>query len=700
MKKADLRAALLSTFLTALLSISGTMALATAYDFNLNSWQVAGACLLFAAITCIAGRIRRGLWALPVLVLLCARQLWETDFLLHIEAVLWYISTMFDKAYDVGFVIWWTKSSHLHHDTTLFFLVIGILASMVTGLGLSKHRTWPGIVIGFLLLLPTMLITDLGPEPIWLLSLLAAVLCLFLTRLHHRNDPANAGKMTAKAMVCVVVMLSILTVCFHPARYTPPELPAVEGFLEHLQALRPSDPPSGTGNSTFTPDKVNLNSVGPKAFSYRSAFLVSSSEGGWLYLRDTSYTTYTGTSWLTSQSQEDFRVDRSFLQEQFQQVRIDSSSPQQNQLVPYYCPSLPLENGKLPNANKLSIYSYDYQPLLADWAERWRAGFGLETLPQQWDVSSVFLDLPDSTREAAQQILDGLELDNSMNTLDIAQTIGDYVRSSATYSLLTRRMPAGEEDFAIWFLNSSDTGYCVHFASAATVLLRAAGIPARYTVGYLAETEADVEQIVYYGNAHAWVEFYLPEFGWMILEVTPSSTEPQPTDPSTEPPTTSTEDPTEPPTTEPPVTEQPTAPTPPPTQMPTIPGIDPGPGIFTVPDWVWQLLKILLWVIAAVALVIAQWRLRLYWLMKRLNRGDPNRQALSRWRHTKWLSRLRKTAPPEQLLALANKARFSQHTLSHGELRQFDLYRAETISKLQQRNIFLQFIYRILLAIY
>ena len=53
-------------------------------------------------------------------------------------------------------------------------------------------------------------------------------------------------------------------------------------------------------------------------------------------------------------------------------------------------------------------------------------------------------------------------------------------------------MDLDSEDFAIWFLTEADTGYCIHFATAAVVLLRAAGIPARYVDGYVVNTQKDV----------------------------------------------------------------------------------------------------------------------------------------------------------------------------------------------------------------
>ena len=99
---------------------------------------------------------------------------------------------------------------------------------------------------------------------------------------------------------------------------------------------------------------------------------------------------------------------------------------------------------------------------------------------------------------------------------NFVQSIMDYVQNSARYSLNTGRMDDSYTDFAQWFLAESDTGYCVHFATAATVLLRAAGIPARYVTGYMVNCEAGVPVIVESDRAHAWVEYFDDELNtWL-----------------------------------------------------------------------------------------------------------------------------------------------------------------------------------------
>ena len=104
-------------------------------------------------------------------------------------------------------------------------------------------------------------------------------------------------------------------------------------------------------------------------------------------------------------------------------------------------------------------------------------------------------------------------------------------------------------DYVLAQTCESRQGYCTYFASAAVMMFRAAGIPARYVEGYVipshrvsggAETSVlnrwaekcgleDAPAVIEGRNAqvrnsdaHAWVEVYLTGYGWRTVEVTPS----------------------------------------------------------------------------------------------------------------------------------------------------------------------------------
>ncbi|MBW7571686.1 transglutaminaseTgpA domain-containing protein [Caproiciproducens faecalis] len=108
----------------------------------------------------------------------------------------------------------------------------------------------------------------------------------------------------------------------------------------------------------------------------------------------------------------------------------------------------------------------------------------------------------------------------------ISNAVKKYLSDHCYYTLSPKKPPQGM-DFADYFLSESHEGYCVHFATAATVMLRAMGVPARYAEGYIV-TAGDYLNVGNDGwanipdsRAHAWVEFYSPGLGWQPFDVTP-----------------------------------------------------------------------------------------------------------------------------------------------------------------------------------
>lgn len=72
------------------------------------------------------------------------------------------------------------------------------------------------------------------------------------------------------------------------------------------------------------------------------------------------------------------------------------------------------------------------------------------------------------------------------------------------------------------FLFETREGFCEHYASAFTVLMRAAGIPARIVTGYLGGHFNPVGNylIVRQRDAHAWSEVWLEDRGWIRVDPT------------------------------------------------------------------------------------------------------------------------------------------------------------------------------------
>ena len=109
------------------------------------------------------------------------------------------------------------------------------------------------------------------------------------------------------------------------------------------------------------------------------------------------------------------------------------------------------------------------------------------------------------------------------NRATVAENVARYIRSSADYTLTPGEIPDGE-DFALYFLEELKEGYCIHYATAAVLMLRSLDIPARFVSGYVVSISPDLVGTTVTltdRNAHAWVEVFYEDVGWLYLEVTP-----------------------------------------------------------------------------------------------------------------------------------------------------------------------------------
>ncbi|HRU97566.1 MAG TPA: transglutaminase-like domain-containing protein [Ruminococcus sp.] len=131
------------------------------------------------------------------------------------------------------------------------------------------------------------------------------------------------------------------------------------------------------------------------------------------------------------------------------------------------------------------------------------------------------LDYGDSKRiyELAQSITQGLETD-----YEKAKALEYYFYENNYVYDLEYRKKMGEN--VENFIFDSKTGVCYEYATAMTLLARAAGIPARYCEGYSVQEafEGDeswnVDYTVWLKDAHGFPELYIRGFGWMDFEPT------------------------------------------------------------------------------------------------------------------------------------------------------------------------------------
>ncbi|MEA3292776.1 MAG: DUF3488 and DUF4129 domain-containing transglutaminase family protein [Pseudomonadota bacterium] len=112
------------------------------------------------------------------------------------------------------------------------------------------------------------------------------------------------------------------------------------------------------------------------------------------------------------------------------------------------------------------------------------------------------------------------ELRRSRSEEVFVRTVLDYFnRQPFAYTLRPQPLTGDRVDS---FLFDTREGYCEHYASSFTVLMRAAGIPARVVTGYQGGEWNDLGDylLVRQSEAHAWSEVWLDGRGWVRVDPT------------------------------------------------------------------------------------------------------------------------------------------------------------------------------------
>jgi len=135
-------------------------------------------------------------------------------------------------------------------------------------------------------------------------------------------------------------------------------------------------------------------------------------------------------------------------------------------------------------------------------------------------VTDRYLQLPDSLPERVRNLALTI-VEGKNGPFEKAQAVKEHL-AGYEYSLQIEAPPP-EADGVDYFLFEQKAGYCNYFASAATVLLRSAGIPSRMVVGFLpGQYDSNSKSyIIRDRDYHAWTEVYYPQYGWIRLDATP-----------------------------------------------------------------------------------------------------------------------------------------------------------------------------------
>ena len=131
------------------------------------------------------------------------------------------------------------------------------------------------------------------------------------------------------------------------------------------------------------------------------------------------------------------------------------------------------------------------------------------------------LEIPPNYANDFKQVAEQLDL-YSKTPEQVITTIEKYFRDNFYYSI-TQNQRYTKGQYLTKFLFKDKKGHCEYFATATALLLREAGIPARYAIGY-SVMEYSAWQKMYLvraRHAHAWTKYYL-NGKWHNIDTTPS----------------------------------------------------------------------------------------------------------------------------------------------------------------------------------
>lgn len=152
-----------------------------------------------------------------------------------------------------------------------------------------------------------------------------------------------------------------------------------------------------------------------------------------------------------------------------------------------------------------------------------------QLLPQRPEHDAALqrlLQLPDEIDPAIKQLAEDVFAGCETSEAKI-QRVQAYFQNNYEYELGIN-VPYGEDPLT-YFLREKPAAHCEYFASGTALLLRLAGVPCRYITGYVVRERNAYDQfwVARSRHAHAWVEAWDENRGWVTVESTPFAGQPE-----------------------------------------------------------------------------------------------------------------------------------------------------------------------------
>jgi len=486
---------------------------------------------------------------LPALIMLL---LWFQDITDAAKWVVFYISNDYSTWLFVP--VLFANAESTISQQTIFYSFAGILLTFPVSFAICIKRS---LLLTVLFSAPIVFLAFVHqyspPHPIFLVGLLA----VYITVLFN-NSIIFPGFIEKRHVVFISIILAVIlsgvAYIIAPAQnYTRNRVVTsldhhLRGFATQIGLIRTKTgigwPYISDGIWSFDTNNVDISEAGTRVISNENLLEVVASGPGVFYLRGYSMQRFDGNSWSVNSDDLQLPGELTAKTVPFEIIEAASQTDQASTIMninmliiasgdmtenieylPYYSPAI---TGR-EIAYVIAFFHSDksipelYQQLDS------------ETLPS-FDLSDysasvyspeTYLQINESTAYGLRQIAADAGFNLTADRTAIVSQVALYFSTFGQYTLSPLLIPE-DEDFVLHFLQQSQHGYCIHYATAATLMLRALDIPARFTVGFVAAvSDSDISSSLELTdrNAHAWVEVFFDEYGWLPLEVTPFSIE-------------------------------------------------------------------------------------------------------------------------------------------------------------------------------
>jgi transglutaminase-like putative cysteine protease len=434
-------------------------------------------------------------------------------------------------------------------DPTVFVLFLGASvwgATFVGSFALARAgRVWDAVIFNgaCLVINVSVALTNLYPDLIvFTLAVLVLLVRIHIVNLQERWTKHNivpSGEMDWRLLrggltwTAVLVIMALVTPRVGAAEVLNGAWSTFEGPYHAVEAewqrfFAGVSGPSRLRGVSFS-DSIRLG----QAPNLGDRVIMAVEAGPGHFWRAVAYDFYTGAGWRTTENERSDKLALPAAERERFEARFDIIVPHSNILfaanepqkadVPYqfytgqdrsYSTSLHALN----RSQAAGTYTVTSLVSVADKQTLRRASATYSDY-----IKQKYLQLPSTLPQRVKNLAHQL-LDNVPNAYDRAETVENFLRSPPfQYSPQVKATPPGK-DPVDYFLFDLKADFCEYFASAMVIMLREVGVPARLVEGFTTGTYDAVtnQYIVREHDAHAWVEVYFPQYGWIEFEPTPS----------------------------------------------------------------------------------------------------------------------------------------------------------------------------------